>query len=720
MKKVVLLIFCWLATLYGYAQDAVSTDDNGFRRMMNGLVSKGNVYYETSDRFGILRMADSISYCLRQRSLSGKLDETDSLEYTADWYKLMGSYHYENSYYDEASYKKAHDSYQKALEIYRKGGNFDGNLNCEPMIHRELAQLYYKQANYQEAYSHTKMAYDAFLRAYNMQEIGDDDPDFLDIQTQMAICQARMGKYQEAVPMMDKLIKQYQPSDIRYGEALRKKAKILMLQEEQGGKGSRAEALKCYRAYFDLKKQDALAHFLGMGTQEREQYWMRVRPFVVDCYRLEDADAGFLYDVTLFAKGLLLQLDSAGGGRQHIHATWQMIQERLKPDACAIEFVQYEKYGQQQMGALVLKKTGEPVFVKMAQPDSVMGYVINDRTVRTRLADTSGNNHTAIDAVYNDSAGVYHLVWNEELIRRIGDCKKVYFAPDGYQHRMAIEYMLPQEANGKELFRLTSTRRLLDQPQSVADRRALVVGDVNYSAKSVYVEGQNDEVAYRKMGNLHFGNLKMSKEEIDKILLYRNYPQDHLLSGDGATESEFRRLCPQYPIIHVSSHGKLNTKGIPFGTDLKPCQNDSSLSESTIAFAGINTSLADEAFDPRKQQDGILSSKEMAALDMKGVELVVLSCCETGLGQVTADGVYGIQRGLKNAGAGAIVLTLWEVSDDENTNLFMAGFHRRMKEGKPIGQAFRETRQEDFLSKDDYSVNRPCYRDVFILIDAIE
>jgi CHAT domain-containing protein len=280
--------------------------------------------------------------------------------------------------------------------------------------------------------------------------------------------------------------------------------------------------------------------------------------------------------------------------------------------------------------------------------------------------------------------------------------------------------MLPQEANGKELFRLTSTRRLLDQPQSVANRRALVVGDVNYSAKSVYVEGQNDEVAYRKMGNLHFGNLKMSKEEIDKILLYRNYPQDHLLSGDGATESEFRRLCPQYPIIHVSSHGKLNTKGIPFGTDLKPCQNDSSLSESTIAFAGINTSLADEAFDPRKQQDGILSSKEMAALDMKGVELVVLSCCETGLGQVTADGVYGIQRGLKNAGAGAIVLTLWEVSDDENTNLFMAGFHRRMKEGKPIGQAFRETRQEDFLSKDDYSVNRPCYRDVFILIDAIE
>ena len=95
---------------------------------------------------------------------------------------------------------------------------------------------------------------------------------------------------------------------------------------------------------------------MDMSSAEREQYWMRIRPFVTDCYRLEDKNAGFLFDVTLFAKALLLQLDSTGGGRHNIHATWQMIQEKLKPNACAIEFIQYEKHGRQQMGALMAKR----------------------------------------------------------------------------------------------------------------------------------------------------------------------------------------------------------------------------------------------------------------------------------------------------------------------------------------------------------------------------
>jgi len=81
--------------------------------------------------------------------------------------------------------------------------------------------------------------------------------------------------------------------------------------------------------------------------------------------------------------------------------------------------------------------------------------------------------------------------------------------------------------------------------------------------------------------------------------------------------------------------------------------------------------------------------------------------------------VYGIQRGLKNAGAGAVVLSLWEATDD-TTTAFMTAFHRRIAEGRSIAQAFRETRLEDFLTSDDDSVNNPFYRNVFVLIDAID
>lgn len=717
MRKIVLFL-TFAALISGYAQNMASCDDEEFRRVMRSLVSKGNLYYETCDRFGINRMMDSIRTCIRQRSLDGKLDRMDSLEFTADWYKLQGSFHYENSFYDSTSCAKAHESYRQALDIYKSESAFDDDLRCEPMIHRELAQLYYKEKNYQEAFNHTKVAYDAFENAADLNEIDYDDSDYLDIQTQMAICQARMGNTKEAVTIIDKLVNRYDQKDVRYGEALRKKGKILMLQEESGVKVDRARALECYRTFFGLKKKDALAHFMELSSQEREQYWMRIRPFVTDCYRLEDADAGFLYDVTLFAKGLLLQLDSAGGGKQEIHATWQMVQEKLKPDACAIEFIQYEKYGKQQMGALVLKKTGNPKFVKLASPDSVLGYKIGEYTVQQRLGNTGKDGFDAINRVYNDSTGLYPIIWNEALLTAIGNSKKIFFSPDGYLHRIAIEYMLPESISQRTIYRLTSTRRLISCNIKNDIEKALIVGDVDFNATGISEGGDNDAKAFQVMKGLYFSNIKESKMEIDSIVNCRSMDADRVLTKELASENMFRTFCCDYPVLHISTHGKLMAKEIPFGTDLKPSVADESLSENIIALAGINSSLRDELFNPSENYDGIISAKEIASMDMQKVQLVILACCESGLGLVTPDGVYGIQRGLKNAGAGAIIMSLWEATS-QTTTRFMIAFHKKIKNGIPIGEAFRDTRME-MWNQSEYYDQEPCYWNVFIMVDAIE
>lgn len=718
MRRPVCFIILMLTVLYTKAQDFAHCSNEAFRLSMNVIVSKGNRCYDIDDREGIKQMADSLKRCITQRSKTGRLTRTDSLEYTADWQKLMGSYYYEESYYDSTAYIKAHKYYSNAMTIYQNTSEFDGDLDKAPMIHRELAQLYYKQGDYQQALEQTKMAYDAFLKAVDRQEIEETDTDYWDVQTQLAICYARVGAFEGAHSLINSLIDSYNKQDIRYGEALRKKAKILMLQEEFGEKTGRTDALGCYKEYFSLKKKDALNHFMGMSSSEREQYWMHVRPFVTDCYRLEDADAGFLYDVTLFAKGLLLQLDSAGGGRQNIHATWHMIQQRLKPDACAIEFVQYEKYGRQQMGALVLKQTGRPVFVKMASPDSVMDYKVGEYSVKSRLEGTNRDYFSKIDRVYDDSTGLFKVIWNQGLLSVIGGIKKVYFAPDGYIHRMAIEYMLPDEASEWEMHRLSSTRRLLESQQPLNQGKALVVGGVNYSKTDEYTKGNNDALAYQYLRNFHFKQLDNSRKEADSILFYRHNSSDKLLSGEMANEQAFRNICGAFPIIHISSHGKYNATQIPFGTDVKPCLTDASLSEGVIAFAGVNAALSDKRFDPRNHLDGILSAKELATLDMQEVQLAILACCETGLGKISSDGVYGIQRGLKNAGTGAMVMTLWEADDDVAT-IFMVSFHKRISKGIPVNKAFQETRRE-LLASDDESINRPCYRNVFILIDALE
>ena len=150
----------------------------------------------------------------------------------------------------------------------------------------------------------------------------------------------------------------------------------------------------------------------------------------------------------------------------------------------------------------------------------------------------------------------------------------------------------------------------------------------------------------------------------------------------------------------------------PQGPDLKLNLRDNSLSHSLVAFSGINYTLRKDGFD-ENLQDGILSAREMASLDMSKVELVVLCCCETGLGFVTPDGVYGIQRGLKNAGAKAIICTLWDI-DDEASCFFMLRFHQYLKEEKNLYKAFYRARN---AMKDNY--DEPSYRDAFILIDAI-
>ena len=722
MRKIILFLSL-AALISGYAQNVASCDDENFRHIMRNLVSKGDLYYETSDRFGINRMMDSIITCLHQRSSDGKLDRMDSLEFTADWYKLQGSYHYENSYYDSTSYVKAHESYNKALDIYKRESAFDGDLRCEPMIHRELAQLYYKEKNYEKAFNHTKIAYDAFENAADLNEIDYDDSYYLDIQTQMAICHARMGNTKEAVTIIDKLVNRYDPKDVRYGEALRKKGKILMLQEENGGKTDRTKALECYRTFFNLKKKDAMTHFMKMNSQEREQYWMRVRPFVTDCYRLEDADAGFLYDVTLFAKGLLLQLDSAGGGQQGIHATWQMIQERLKPEACAIEFIQYEKYGRQQMGALVLKKTGNPVFVKMAEPDSVMQYKIdvkgNYLNVDSLIRAIHGpfwDDRVPRNRLYQDTLGLNNYIWNAELIESMGLVNDVWFAPDGYVHQLAIEYLLPKQIENVACHRLSSTRVLLTERNTIVGQCALIVGGVDYNAKATIKAYGNDAAAYWYAYNgghpVDYAPLDSSLVEVRAIQKIRNNAKDSLLAGDLASELAFREACANYSVIHISSHGVFNAATIPQGTDIKQNLSDNALSQSHLAFAGINTTLKDNSFDA-SHQDGILSACEIASLNLSKAELVVLCCCETGLGFVTPDGVYGIQRGLKNAGAKSIVCTLWDI-DDKASCFFMIRFYQYLKTYKDLHKAFCRARE---AMKNDF--DEPSYRDAFILIDAI-
>lgn len=94
--------------------------------------------------------------------------------------------------------------------------------------------------------------------------------------------------------------------------------------------------------------------------------------------------------------------------------------------------------------------------------------------------------------------------------------------------------------------------------------------------------------------------------------------------------------------------------------------------------------------------DGILTAKEISELDLRGLDLVVLSACQTGLGEITGDGVFGLQRGFKKAGAKTLMMSLWKV-DDKATQLLMSRFYSNLITGKSKIESLRDA-QNMFVS----------------------
>ena len=115
-------------------------------------------------------------------------------------------------------------------------------------------------------------------------------------------------------------------------------------------------------------------------------------------------------------------------------------------------------------------------------------------------------------------------------------------------------------------------------------------------------------------------------------------------------------------------------------------QGESPLLRSGIALAGANQPNANP------NDDGYLTALEVAQLDWDGTELVVISACESGRGDIRAgEGVYGLKRAIAVAGARSSLLSLWKVNDDA-TAKFMEIFYKQLKEGKGKAEALEETR----------------------------
>ncbi len=174
------------------------------------------------------------------------------------------------------------------------------------------------------------------------------------------------------------------------------------------------------------------------------------------------------------------------------------------------------------------------------------------------------------------------------------------------------------------------------------------------------------------------------------------FKQSTLFTGAKATEEAFKSLQgKQAPdILHMATHGFFfkggEIKKDQIGKIREFEYSNDPMIRSGLMLAGSNLKWKGEDI-PSKLEDGILTAKEVAALNLYNTKLVVLSACETGLGDIKgSEGVYGLQRAFKAAGVNYLLMSLWTVPD-EATAEFMKVFYTKLKQGFDIQTSFEQT-----------------------------
>jgi CHAT domain-containing protein/tetratricopeptide (TPR) repeat protein len=281
-------------------------------------------------------------------------------------------------------------------------------------------------------------------------------------------------------------------------------------------------------------------------------------------------------------------------------------------------------------------------------------------------------------------------------VRRVlGETRHLLVSPDGplnmipfaalvdEQNRYLLErYTITYLTSGRDLLRLQVPRESRSRPLIVA---APIFGE------PALVAAGREKPARVDDSQVFFGPLPGVREEARA--LQQMLPDATMLVGERATEAAVRSAAAPR-LLHIATHGFFLSDrdgraidrtgraapGARIGRWAAWAENP--LLRSGLAMAGANQGRSGE-------DDGVLTALEAAGLDLWGTKLVVLSACDTGVGDVTrGDGVYGLRRALVLAGAETQLMSLWPVSDRSTRDL-MIGYYKQVTQGEGRGEALR-------------------------------
>ncbi|MBK9719403.1 MAG: CHAT domain-containing protein [Saprospiraceae bacterium] len=422
---------------------------------------------------------------------------------------------------------------------------------------------------------------------------------------------------------------------------------------------------------------------------------------------------------------------TVGGYREAIkQVNWHEVQQKLKTNEAAIEFVHYRYTNKKptdsiMYSALIVKPESiEPIFISLFEEKS-LDSLLNTKT--ERKADYVNNLYTLADRgarpIESPIRSLYEILW-QPMEKELVGVKKIYYSPTGLLHRINLDAIARSStktlADQYQLIELNSTRELVIPSQvKIANNEAVLFGGIQYDQDSSLLNPE-PLITSRSRGELSFKNvdstlrggswnyLPGTEDEVNTIgtMMMASGLDVKTKKGYQATEESFKNIgannSPSPKILHIASHGyffpdpKSTSNIAGFENQKEPVFK---MSEHPMLRSGLILAGGNAAWQGKQtlegREDGVLTAYEISQMNLSNTELVVLSACETGLGEIQGnEGVYGLQRAFKIAGAKYIIMSLWQVPDKQ-TSLLMTTFYKKwLKEKMTIPDAFQSAQKE--------------------------
>lgn len=593
--------------------------------------------------------------------------------------------------------------------------------------------------NYQASTESFKKAAEIFKTNF-----GSQNPDYTDMQFSLAHVQERAGNTAEAIRyylscmgaykkiMEDNFISMSEEERTNFYYVLSNRFETFyhFVIQLSGQTGFKNDSLM--KTLLDVRLLDkslllnesraitaSMASSADTAVQHNFREWLQQKKYLQELYKYSLAELNEnnidLEKEEAYKNRLEKQLSTSSSAfrkaRETKHAFAQL-KYKLKKTELAVEIIRtalYDEQGKASVNYAALLIGKEYVAPKLIPLDSCAYFdTLFINQYKRAMADTLTDRlsyQRFYKALEKYTAGIY----------------TIYFSGDGVYQKLNL-YTLYNPVSKTYLLetigikQLTGLKDLLeDKPVAITSRKAALFGFPDYQlASPADGKSKSPEVASRAVFTdvPELPGTKKETEDISTLLRAHEWKADLYLAAEAGEEQVKALNSPA--ILHIATHGFFlpdedvtADKTLGFSSE-QTLQNP--LLRSGLLMAGASASKDQNLMN---QEDGILTAYEASLLDLQNTDLVVLSACETGLGDlVNGQGVYGLQRAFLSAGARSVLMSLWEV-DDNATQELMTAFYKnylQQLQGNKL-EALRKAQRE---VKKHYA--HPYYWGAFVLI----